>query len=257
MPAEHPFAGYGKLYALLLRFYPKPYRDRFEEGMEQTFHDLCRERVAAGASPLPVVFRAYLDTGFGILHAYLSSPLSMSAKLVFRPLLITVALLLIPLALTIRDGNVPNVGWNWSPGDFVFGFVMIFGTGLAFELLMRKSKTVVYRMAVALGLGAAFLLVWGNAAVGLIGDGPVNLLYFIVIAVGFLGSIASRFEPRPMSYTMFAVAAAQFLIPIVALMIWGQNIPWSPGVLQVLVLNGGFVVLFLGSGLLFRQAIKA
>src|SRR4026209_2458574 len=32
-------------YAKLLRLYPKPYRERFGEGMEQTFNDLCRERL--------------------------------------------------------------------------------------------------------------------------------------------------------------------------------------------------------------------
>jgi hypothetical protein len=31
----------------LLALYPRPYRERFAESMEQTFTDLCRERAAA------------------------------------------------------------------------------------------------------------------------------------------------------------------------------------------------------------------
>ncbi len=47
MAYEHPIARYRKLYLKLLRFYPKSYRERFEEGMEQTFNDLCRELAKA------------------------------------------------------------------------------------------------------------------------------------------------------------------------------------------------------------------
>jgi hypothetical protein len=35
---------YRHWYAKLLRLYPKPYYERFGEGMEQTFNDLLRER---------------------------------------------------------------------------------------------------------------------------------------------------------------------------------------------------------------------
>src|SRR5687767_12504628 len=45
MPFEPLLRRYRNRYAKLLRLYPKPYRERFGEAMEQTFHDLCRERV--------------------------------------------------------------------------------------------------------------------------------------------------------------------------------------------------------------------
>ena len=35
---------YRTWYAMLLRLYPRPFRERFGEGMAQAFHDLCRER---------------------------------------------------------------------------------------------------------------------------------------------------------------------------------------------------------------------
>jgi hypothetical protein len=39
---------YRTLYGMLLRLYPQPFRDRFGEGMTQTFHDLCREHGDGG-----------------------------------------------------------------------------------------------------------------------------------------------------------------------------------------------------------------
>ena len=39
---------YRTCYAMLLRLYPRPFRERFGQGMTQTFHDLCREHREAG-----------------------------------------------------------------------------------------------------------------------------------------------------------------------------------------------------------------
>src|SRR5678816_1102025 len=39
---------YRKRYAKLLRLYPQAYRERFGESMEQTFNDICNERVKEG-----------------------------------------------------------------------------------------------------------------------------------------------------------------------------------------------------------------
>ena len=47
----------------------------------------------------------------------------------------------------------------------------------------------------------------------IIGDGPVNLMYFGVFAVGFIGAFISRFQPRGMSRALFATAAALALVP--------------------------------------------
>ncbi len=176
-------------------------------------------------------------------------------KSILRLFIGTLLLLLIPLALTIRDGNVPNVGWNWSPGDFVVAFVLIFGVGLAFIMIAQKSKNMVYKVAVGLSLATAFVFMWINAAVGIIGDGDFpNALYLIVLAIGFFGGIISRFEPRGMMRTMFAAAAGQALVPVIALFIWNPATnDWSPGVLRVFVLNAFFVAMFAAAGILFRQ----
>jgi len=59
---ENATACYRQWYARLLRFYPKPYRERFGEGMEQTFNDLCRERYRDGGRLFSFVLWAFADT---------------------------------------------------------------------------------------------------------------------------------------------------------------------------------------------------
>ena len=45
---------YRTWYAMLLRLYPRPFRERFGEGMAQTFHDLCREHSGRQAGTVRV-----------------------------------------------------------------------------------------------------------------------------------------------------------------------------------------------------------
>lgn len=167
---------------------------------------------------------------------------------------ITVLLLCIPLALTIRDGNVPNVGWNWSPFDFVWAGTLIFGTGLMYECIARKAKNAQYRYAFIIGLAGAFTLIWVNGAVGIIGDGPANDLYFGVLLIGLIGSLLSRFQARGMSYALFAAATAQFMVPVIAFIIWKPE--FSPGVVMVFLLNAFWVGMFAVSGVMFKKAAE-
>ncbi len=118
---------------------------------------------------------------------------------------------------------------------------------------MRDYK---YRFAVGVALAAAFILVWLSLGVGVIGkDGdPANLMYFGVLAVGIIGAIIARFQPRGMARALFATALAQTLVAVIAL-IFGLGLPWSPP-LEILVLNGFFAALFVGSAWLFRNAAQ-
>jgi hypothetical protein len=58
---------YRRLYRRLVRFYPKPYRERFGEGMEQTFNDLLRERRAADKGIAGFVLWLFAETSSGII----------------------------------------------------------------------------------------------------------------------------------------------------------------------------------------------
>lgn len=119
---------------------------------------------------------------------------------------------------------VPVVAWLavdgmlWDGADFVFAAVMIFGSALLIEIGLRISSSIAYRAAVAIAVGAAFLTVWANGAVGIIGneDNPLNLMYFAALAALGLAALAVRFRAGPLSKVLFAMAAVQFAIAAVA-----------------------------------------
>jgi hypothetical protein len=146
--------------------------------------------------------------------------------------------------------------WNWDLFDFVFAGVLLFGTGLASELIARKSDNSAYRFAVGITVVSALLLIWINAAVGIIGEpGGSNLMYFGVLAVGFIGALIARFRPHGMARALFTMAIAQMLVPVIALVIAKPQITVEPpGVAGVFGLNAFFALLWVGSALLFRRA---
>ena len=59
---------YRRCYAKLLRLYPKPYRERFAEGMQQTFMDLLQERRRDGKSLLGYTAWIFVETLAGIVR---------------------------------------------------------------------------------------------------------------------------------------------------------------------------------------------
>jgi hypothetical protein len=68
MASEPLTRRYRNWYAKLLRLYPKPYRERFAEGMEQTFNDLCRERVKAGQRLFSFALWTFFETSAAIIR---------------------------------------------------------------------------------------------------------------------------------------------------------------------------------------------
>lgn len=74
----------------------------------------------------------------------------------------TVLILLIPFLAMQFTGEV-----NWDETDFIVAGVLIFGTGLLFELLSRKLKTKNHKIILAVVLLVLFLIVWADLAVGI------------------------------------------------------------------------------------------
>jgi hypothetical protein len=161
---------------------------------------------------------------------------------------IAALLLLLPLVAMQFTHEV-----NWTPFDFAFAAVMIGGVGIAFELTVRATRNSAYRGAVAIALAAGFLLIWIDGAAGIIGDedNPLNLLYVGVIAIAFGGAAWARFRPRGASRAMLAAAVATIAVGMVAVVAGGSE---PPGIVGLVVLNGFFVALFLGSSWLFGIA---
>ncbi|HET6528158.1 MAG TPA: hypothetical protein VFG39_05350 [Balneolaceae bacterium] len=134
---------------------------------------------------------------------------------------------------------------------------LLFGTGFTYKFITRKSGETAYRVAVGFALLAGLFLIWSNLAVGLIGseDRAINLLYFGVIAVGLIGAFIARFQPQGMTIVMFAMAATQALIAVIALIAGMQQLPAS-SVVEILGVNGFFITLFVVSALLFRYVVQ-
>ena len=119
---------------------------------------------------------------------------------------------------------------------------------------MHLQSEAAYRVGAGLALTAAFLIVWFNAAAGLIGiedDDPANLLYVAVLAIGFIGAIIARLRPRGLARASFATALAQAVVGAIAL-----TLPNTASAVQIVILHGAFVALFVGAALLFRQAAR-
>lgn len=169
-------------------------------------------------------------------------------KSILRPIIVTALVLFIPLyGIHYIDG------WNWDLFDFVFAAVVICGSCLAYELVARRSRSIVYRVALGLGVVTAFVLVWMTAAVQIIGDeSPANGIYLVMILGAFIGALITRFQARALSYIVFALAVIQMTAPVIALIFWPDN--FAPGVPGVFFLNAIFAALWIGSGLLFRRA---
>jgi hypothetical protein len=132
-------------------------------------------------------------------------------------------------------------------------FAIVGGT---FELAVRASGNASYRAGAAIGLAAAFLLVWINLAVGIIGSesNPLNLMFFGVIAAALVGSIVARFQAAGMARAMIMAAVIQGLIGIgVFLADLGAAEP--PGALLGLI--EFFALMWLLSAWCFRRAASA
>ena len=114
-----------------------------------------------------------------------------------------------------------------------------------------------YRLAVGSSILTALLLVWIIGAVGLIGveGDPFDRLYGGVLAIGIVGALVARFRPRGMARAMAATAVAQGLVAGVALLVGKQHVPAS-SVLEIVLLNGFYVVLWVASAWLFSKAAR-
>lgn len=136
---------------------------------------------------------------------------------------------------------------RWDAADFIaFGALLAAACG-GYELAARHSAGHRYRLAAGLALATAFVLVWANLAVGLIGDErhPANFAVYGVLAIAIAGAALARGRPAGLARALTATALAQALLGAAAL---------STGSAKPLVTSLLFVALWLASAALFRRA---
>lgn len=114
--------------------------------------------------------------------------------------------LMIPLIAMRFTGEV-----RWTGLDFAVAVAILAALIGAAELAVRLSNDWLYRAGVAVAVVAAFLMVWAQGAVGLVGseNDLFNLLFLLPLLVGATGALVGRFRAGGMSRTLWAMAAVQ------------------------------------------------
>jgi hypothetical protein len=237
---------YRTWYAMLLRLYPRPFRERFGEGMAQTFHDLCQERKGAGRGLFGFALWIFCETLVGIVKEN-TTHMPQLGKTMLRVALGALAVLMVPLVASqfVED-------WNWPVGAFVRVYVLFFGTGMVFALVARRMGAWSYKAGVGVALVAGFALGWSNMVHVADSGNPANLMYYSVLGVGAIGACLARLKARGLTLTLFAMAATLALIAV--------TLPsGAPPYLarNMAIGHGVCTALFTASGLLFRHASLA
>jgi hypothetical protein len=145
----------------------------------------------------------------------------------------------------------PASGVNWSGFDFaVMGAMLATACGL-YELGAWLSGNTAYRAGFGLAVLAAFLTVWVNLAVGMLGseNDIINLVFAVVLFVAALGGLIAGLKPAGMARAMAATAVAQLLAVGVGL----SMREFEP---RELVLSAMFALPWLASAALFRKAAQ-
>ena len=237
---------YRAWYAMLLRLYPRPFRERFGEGMAQTFDDLCREHKESGRGLFGLALWVFFETSGGIIMENITHRTQLS-KTMLRVALVSLGLLMVPL---VASQFVP--GWNWPPGAFVRVYVLFFATGMAYALIARKMGAWTYKAGVGLALLAGFALGWSNMVQVADSGHPENLVYYSVLVIGLVGAALARLKARGLALTLFAMAAT---LALIAVILPSGAPPYLAR--NMAIGHGVYVALFIASGLLFRQASLA
>ena len=127
--------GIGQWYARVLRLYPRNYRERMGESMEQTFNDLYRERRDAGEGLFRFVIWTFADTFVGILSEDGQS-MTQTAKRYGMILMTAIAVVaIIGTALLTKDTEYENAFF------YVFAvWLVAMGALEAFSRSRRNSQ---------------------------------------------------------------------------------------------------------------------
>jgi hypothetical protein len=88
----------------------------------------------------------------------------MTKSIIFV-VLVAALILLVPLVVMQFTDDVV-----WDFVDFAVAGALLIGTGLLYVIAVRKISSTKYRIVAGIALAVAFLLVWVELAVGIIGS---------------------------------------------------------------------------------------
>jgi peptidoglycan/LPS O-acetylase OafA/YrhL len=237
---------YRAWYAMLLRLYPRPFRERFGEGMAQTFHDLCREHRDARRGLFGLALWIFFETSVGIVREN-TTHMSQLGKTMLRVALAALAVLMVPLVASQFFED-----WHWGVGGFVRVYVLFFLTGMVMALVARRMGVWSYKAGVGLALVAGFALGWSTMVQVADSGHPERLWYHSVLVVGAIGACLARLKAPGLAWTLFAMAATLALIAVTL----PSGAP--PDMARRMAIGHGvYTTLFTASGLLFRHASLA
>jgi hypothetical protein len=234
---------YQAWYAMLLRLYPRPFRERFGETMAQTFHDMYREHGDAGQGALMFALPVFYETFVRIVQENITH-MPPPGKTMLRVALGALAVWMVPVvaAQFVED-------WHWGVGGFVRAYLVFFVTGMVIALIARRMGVWSYKAGVGVALVAALALGWSTMVHTADSGHPERLWYLSVLVVGFIGACLARLKAPGLAVTLFAMAAVLALISVML----PSGAPPGPA-LRMVIGHGVSVALFAASGLLFRHA---
>lgn len=119
---------------------------------------------------------------------------------------------------------------------------------------MKLQQFGWYSAAMASTVVTLLLLIWLSLGVGIIGaDGDMaNLLYALVLVAITVVAVRGRFQSKAMMWALISAALVQALIALLAVFT-GLGLPAS-GPVELILLNGFFLLLYLGAAMMFRRA---
>jgi hypothetical protein len=186
-----------RLYSLILKLYPKRYRQEFGEEMKYVFSQSLKDAYSEnGEQGIFYIWRRTItDVGKSLVIQHIenlphrqgnqkgggtmkkNNDLIMQNKVFGFLALGTGLLLIIPLVLTLLNptssinGGVGG-GWDWEAGDFVVMSILLFGMGSIYVFTARKVSKK-RRLVVGLVVLAALLFIWAHLAVGIVDTWPL------------------------------------------------------------------------------------
>lgn len=152
-------------------------------------------------------------------------------------------LLLAPLAMM---QVVPD--WDWGPGAFVLAAIVIGGPVLLYEVAARRSASTAYGLGAAVALATAFVTIWTM----IVRDDGNGLGFFGAVFTAAACAFTVKGRAEGMARGMLATAGVQALLASLV-----ATAPITQEPVRVLVLSGGFCLLWLVSAALFQRSATA